>query len=136
MIIDQKEVELWENEIHWMGDKHYIKKWYLRWSCRFPRGTKLGENARQGLVLAAITPLSPRAGAAVSKVGGKWVTLSRKDRERGLSCTAARVLKFNIQGSIRHSKVVLTFLRPRTCAALSGMRGLSCTELCAVAPRK
>ena len=96
---------------------------------------KLGENARQGLVHVDFTPLSPRAGAAMSKVGGKGVTLSRKDQERGLSCTAARVLKLSIWGRTKHSKAVLSFLRPQTCAALLGMRGLS-SELCAVAPQR
>ncbi len=70
--------------------------------------------------------LSPHAGAAMSK----------KDCERGLSCTAARVLKFSIWGRTKHEKVFLKLLRPRTDVALSGMRGLSCTELCAVAPKK
>ena len=40
---------------------------------------KLVEDARQGLVLAGLTPLSPHAGAAVSEVREKGAALSRKD---------------------------------------------------------
>ena len=103
----------------------------LRWSCRPPRGVKLGEDAQQGLVLVDPALLSPHAGAAVSEVGGKGAALSRKDRERGQSCTTARVLKFCRWGCTEHTEVLSNFLRLRTRAALSGLRGLSCTELCA-----
>ena len=108
----------------------------LKWSCRLLRGMKLGKDVLQGLVLVDLALLSLHAGAAVSKVGRKGAALSRKDCERSLSCTTARVLQFSIRGSTRYKKVFLQLLRPRTDAALSGMRGLSCTEPCAVAPKK
>jgi hypothetical protein len=63
---------------------------------------KLGTDVLQGLVCMDLAPLSPRAGAAVSKVGRKGAALSRKECERGLSCTAARVLKLRIRGRITH----------------------------------
>ena len=90
-----------------------------------PRGMKLGTDVLQGLILMDLALLSPHAGAAVSRVGRKGGTLSRKDCERGLSCTAARVLKFGLWGRTKHKKVFLKLLRPRTDAALSGMRGLT-----------
>ena len=90
-----------------------------------PRGMKLGTDVLQGLILMDLALLSPHAGAAVSRVGRKGGTLSRKDCERGLSCTAARVLKFSIRGHTKHKKVFLEVLRPRMDAALSGMRGLT-----------
>ena len=68
--------------------------------------------------------------------GWKGAALSWKDRKHGLSCTILHVLKVCIQGRTNREKVSLDFLRPRTDAARSGMRGMSCTELCAVAPKR
>jgi len=97
---------------------------------------KLGTDVLQGMVLMDLAPLSPRASTAVSKVGRKGAALSRKKCKRGLSCTVARVLKLRIRGRITHDKMFLKLLRPRTNAALSGMRGLTAlTELCAVAEK-
>ena len=86
---------------------------------------KLGTDVLQGMVLMDLAPLSPRASTAVSKVGRKGAALSRKKCKRGLSCTVARVLKLRIRGRITHDKMFLKLLRPRTDAALSGMRGLT-----------
>ena len=108
----------------------------LTWLCTPPRDMKIGIYVLQCLLLVDLTPLSPRACAAVSKVGWKGAALSWKDRKRGLSCTILHVLKVCIQGRTNREKVSLNFLRPRTDAARSGMRGMSCTELCAVAPKR
>jgi hypothetical protein len=82
-----------------------------------------------------LTPLSPHAGAAVLKRRERKSVLSRKDCKCGLFCTAARNLKFYIQGCNNVFKVFQKFLRPRMCAAFSGLGGLSSTQLCKL-PRK
>jgi hypothetical protein len=99
-------------------------------ACRFSRGMKLGEHVYIYLVLVVLAPLSPRAGAAVSTKRESKYVLSRKDCERGTSCTAARVFKFCIRGRSSVLEVLLNFLSPRMHAALSEGRGLSCTQLC------
>jgi hypothetical protein len=86
---------------------------------------KLGTHILQGMVLMDLALLSPRAGAAVSKVGQKGAALSRRECERGLSCTAARVLRLRIRGRIMHGKLFLRLIRLRTDVALSGMGGLT-----------
>jgi hypothetical protein len=62
-------------------------------TCRFPRGMKLGEHVYIYLVLVVLAPLSPHVGAAVSTKRERRYVLSRKDCERGMSCTTARVFK-------------------------------------------
>jgi hypothetical protein len=107
--------------------------------CRFPRGMKLGGHVYIYLVLVVLAPLSPRAGAAVLTKRERKSVLSRKDCERGTSCTAARVLKSCIRGRSSVLKVLLNFLSPRTHAALSegrGLSSLSCNKLFTVAPKK
>jgi hypothetical protein len=52
---------------------------YLRWLCRSLQGIKLGEDSQLGLVHAGFALLSPRAGVAVSKEGGKGAALIKKD---------------------------------------------------------
>jgi hypothetical protein len=70
-------------------------------ACRFPRGMKLGKHVYIYLVLVVLALLSPRAGAAVSTKRERKSVLSRKDCERGMSCTAVCVLKSCIQGRSR-----------------------------------
>jgi hypothetical protein len=83
-------------------------------------------------------PRITKAARRCSGVGeGKGRRLqSRKEGERGPSCTAAHVLKFRRRGRTGSLEVLLKVLRPRTRAACLELGGLSCTQLCTVAPKK
>jgi hypothetical protein len=50
--------------------------------------------------------------------------------QRVWSCTVVHVLIFCSRGLIMFPNVLLKFISPRTRAALSGVRGLSCTQFC------
>ena len=73
--------------------------------------------------------LSPHAGAAVSRVGGKRGAPNWKDREHSLSCTTAHVLKVCRLGGVNHIHIFLKFLSVSMHAESLRLKGLSCTEL-------
>jgi hypothetical protein len=98
---------------------------------------KLGTDVLQGMVLMDLAPLSPRAGAAVSKVGWKGAALSRKECEHGLSCTAARAcLETSYTGTHYAWKNVSKINKAADRCSTLRNEGTDCTELRAVAPKK